>query len=366
MKKSILRTILSSKDTLTDKLLKLVDDYEIYTFFLGEEVELGETIHSPIRSGDEYPSFALFVPTRIPNLREEAIWFKDLADGRCGDVFKFVEYYAFFHQGLSLGTRYEVIKFIDAQMNLNLFNESDSEYVSKTKKDLDLESYRKPKELYYQSRKFTKKDIKYWKSIDIEVEELEFFKVKSIEFLLTEDNLIRKEFSRNDLCFIYSIFDKDKLYQPRAPKAFKFRNTCPGDDYLYYQGIEQLSKDSKNLIITKSYKDVMVFWKYFNKFLNKKVDVIAPHAESINLSEEFVSLIKKKYDNIIVVSDFDLAGVKFANKCKKNFGFKYKFIDTKRTLINGKYKVLDKDISDFRVNKGKDKTLKFLSEWEMV
>lgn len=171
----------------------------------------------------------------------------------------------------------------------------------------------------------------------------------------------------SELAYIYPFYDKEKLYQPKAPKSFKFRNTCPGDDYYYYQGFEKLrgkANGVNTLIITKSYKDVMVFYKFFNIYMGMSVDAVAPHAESINLSEKFVKGIKLNYDNIICVSDFDLAGVKFANQCKR-LGFSTKFVSTKRELIDGKYKVRDKDISDYADNHGKRKTIKLLKKWKI-
>jgi hypothetical protein len=220
--------------------------------------------------------------------------------------------------------------------------------------------------LFYKSRKFTNRDLQYWASLDLEEEDLKYFNTKSVKYLLEENGLVRKEFRPNELAFIYQFWDKEKLYRPEASKSFKFRNTCPGDDYRYYQGYQQLrgrKEGVTTLFITKSYKDVMVMWKNFNVFLNIPVDIIAPHAESIKLSEEFIEFAKEEYDEIICVSDFDLAGVKFANQCKRA-GFKYKFVSTKRILINNKLKVIDKDIADFRLNNGSQKTQVLLKSWK--
>jgi hypothetical protein len=366
MSKRLLRELLK-RESLAEKLLKTVDDYEIYCTLVGHDVELGETISSPIRASDDFPSFALYVPTRLIergfDIRPEEIWFKDLADGRYGDVFRFVQFYAAHHFNLQLENRYEVIKFIDEQLEIGLFSKSGPKRIA-SKRNFEAHT---TSNLYYKSRKFTTRDLDYWGTLCQSEDDLKFWGVKSIKSLLDEDGYIRKEFRKNELAFVYEFFDKEKLYQPEAPRSFKFRNTCPGDDYHYYQGYEQLrgkQNEVNNLIITKSYKDVMVFYKFFNEFLNIPTDIVAPHAESINLSPKFVEGVKNNYDNILCVSDFDLAGVKFANKCKK-LGFDYKFIDTKRVNINGKLKVLDKDISDFLTNNGKEDTIEFLKSWKL-
>jgi hypothetical protein len=362
---AFLRELLKNKSNLTDKLFQYTDDYEIYSTLIGRDIEIGEVMSSPIRPYDEHPSFAVYVPTRLKSeykLRPEEIWFKDLADGRYGNVFKFVRCFALFHYNLELESQYEVVKFIDQQLNLGLFK-NNNEIIKRERKVYNYEV--KVKDLYYKSRPFTKRDLSYWEKLCLDKNDLNFWNVKSIHYLLDENNNIRKEFRRTELAFVYRFWDKEKLYQPEAPKSFKFRNTCPGNDYQYYQGFEQLRgkfNGVDKLIITKSYKDVMVFYKLFNEHLNIKVDIVAPHAESINLSEEFVSLINKNYDDIICVSDFDLAGVRFANQCKK-LGFKYKFIDTNRILINNKMKVIDKDISDYLINKGLDQTLNLIKNW---
>jgi len=360
-----LRELLKNKSNLTDKLFQYTDDYEIYSTLIGRDIEIGEVMSSPIRPYDEHPSFAIYIPTRLKSfgykLRAEEIWFKDLADGRSGNIFKFVKCFAFFHYSVELESQYEVIKFIDEHLELGLFKNN-----VKTHRERKVYNYEiKVKDLYYQSRPFTRRDLLYWEKLHQTKSDLEFWKIKSIQYLLKDDNSIRKEFKKTELAFVYRFWDKEKLYQPEAPKSFKFRNTCPGNDYQYYQGFQQLrgkKEGVSKLIITKSYKDVMVFYKLFNTYLDTKVDIVAPHAESINLSPEFVELIKANYDDITCVSDFDLAGVRFANQCKK-LGFNIKFVDTNRILVNNKMKVIDKDMSDYLTNNGLDESLNLIKNW---
>ena len=361
----LLRELLK-KETLINKLLSVVDDYEIYSTLIGRDIEIGECISSPIRSSDDFPSFAIYIPTRIPDIRADALWFKDLADGRYGDVIKFCKLYAMHNYGLSLESSYDVVKFIDSEMSLGIFDGNLKVDRERVKRDYH-DGSRISKDLVYKTRKYTNRDKDYWSKLFVETQDLEFFNIHSVQYLLTPEGIPRKEFRKNELAFVYKIWDKDKIYQPEAPKAFKFRNTCPGDDYRYYQGFQQLTGKEDVLIITKSMKDCVVFWKFFNKFLNINVGVVAPPAESIILSPEFVELIKKVYKDklIICVSDYDLAGIKFAQQCKKH-GFAYKFISTVRVLVNNKYKVIDKDISDFVWNNGYEETIKLLKSWNVI
>ena len=111
----------------------------------------------------------------------------------------------------------------------------------------------------------------------------------------------------------------------------------------------------------------MCFYELF-KQLGYEIDILAPHAESINLNEEFISLAKKRYkeENIIIVSDFDLAGVKFVQRCRQLNLNNYKFVSTNRIMINNKLKVLDKDISDYYENHGNEKSLKLIKSWKLI
>tara|TARA_R110000796_G_scaffold38210_7_gene96311 strand:- start:486 stop:1583 length:1098 start_codon:yes stop_codon:yes gene_type:complete len=359
--RTFLRELLCEKpESLISQLFNVIDDYEIYCSLIGQEIELGESISSPIRDSDDNPSFTLFAPTRITTHREEEIWYKDLADGRFGNVLSFVRHFALNNYGELLQTKYDTIRFIDEQLELGILNGTPTkrERISRTFSKIE-------KKITYKSRPFTKRDREYWGQFNLTEDDLNKFNVKSVKYLVESNGIVRKEFKTKELVFVYQIWDKVKLYQPEASRSFKFRNTCPGDDYRYYQGFEQLAKkDVDTLIITKSFKDLMVFWKMYNVELGINVDVIAPHAESIKLSKEFVDGVKGQYKNIICVSDYDLAGVKFATQCKR-YGFKYKFVCTNRVKINGKFKVLDKDISDFMANHGLQETKKLLSTWDL-
>jgi hypothetical protein len=360
--KSILREVILKKVHLSDKLFLLIDDYSIYTHFIGQDLELSQAIESPIRDQDDHPSFCLFLPTRVVLDRPDEIWFKDLADGRFGNVFQFVKHIAFHQYSIELNTRYEIIRFIDQQMQLGLFDKNQEPVSKRVERNLVHKDY----DILYKSRPFTNNDLVYWDKYGIKESTLKKFKVKSIKYLLAEDKTVLKEFRLKDLAFVYEIWDKVKLYRPMEIKQFKFRNKCPGDNYLYYQGFEQLSDDYSTLLITKSHKDIMCFYELFSN-LKYEIDLLAPHAESINLNLEFVKLIKKRYENrIFIVADFDLAGVKFVQQCRR-LGLKnYRFVSTKRIMINEKLKVLDKDISDYRENHGEEQSLKLIKEWKLI
>ena len=69
-------------------ILKYIDDYDIYSKYINAELELYTKYSSPLRVGDEDPSFSLY----YSKYNKEVIMFKDQSTGNFGDAFKFVQY----------------------------------------------------------------------------------------------------------------------------------------------------------------------------------------------------------------------------------------------------------------------------------
>jgi len=88
---NLTRVFLDSIKTLRERLFEHITPYEIYCNLVGFEIEIGQTILSPIRR-DNRPTFVLFVPED----RDE-VFFKDFA-WLGGDVFKFIKLYAIYKE----------------------------------------------------------------------------------------------------------------------------------------------------------------------------------------------------------------------------------------------------------------------------
>ena len=335
---NLFRKYVSSKKSLTDKLLDEITDFDIYCELIGMDLELGQTISSPLREDDTRASFSLYVPTELEDIRPDEVWWKDFAGG-FGNVFTFVQKFAAFHHGLVLEKRYDIIKFIDSELGLGLF---DTEKVAHEKRVIDYEAAKLKKEILFKSRPFTRRDLLWWARFGIDEDTLKKFNVRSVQYLLGEDYSIKYEFKRTELAFVYVVYDKVKLYCPEEDE-FKWRNTCPGH-YLF--GQQQL-EGHDNLIITKSLKDIMCFYSLIN------CDCLAPQGEAWHFPDELVASLKEKYKNIFVVMDYDPAGIEAAERLEAQ-GFTVRWISQEQTLINGKLKVLDKDISDYIKNHGVD------------
>jgi len=333
---NFLKLYLDSLPTLKDMILEVISPYDIYCELTGEELEVGgsKLIKSPLR-GDSLPTFGLFV-----HHTDEIIMFKDFAYAS-GDVFKFVKLFARYHDKMQITSLIGVVNYLNMKLGIDILNgdAKTSTVIKRRKFDI-----RTAREIKFVSRPFTQLDRKYWDTYCVPPKVLKYYDVRSVSKLLDEDKHVLREFSSGELCFVYVIYNKVKLYQPMEQGGFKWRNTCPA---WYIQGWKQRRGKNK-LIITKSMKDIMVFFV----ILGKRYDIIAPHSENYNFPDKVVNIINDQYEEVYVIYDFDRAGVNGANKLKKLYGWKPLFIETKRQMINGKLKVLDKDISDLTANKG--------------
>lgn len=337
---NLTNVFLSSKKSLTTKLFEYVSSYDIFCSFIGEDVKVGEVILSPIRK-DNRPTFLLFVPED-----KDEVFFKDFA-WQGGSVFKFVKLFALYQENINLKEFTDIIHYIDQRMGIGLFGTTKVKPINR--RVLDTSFYASKRVIKFKSRPFTERDIAYWGSFHITEKTLDFFCVKSVHKLLNENSEVVWTVSMRTLTFVYVVYNKVKLYRPEEAPDFKWRNTCPGH---YIQGLKQMKDRKSNndtLIITKALKDVMVFYE----FIGDRYDVIAPHSETYIFTDALLKYFYTKYKRIIIIYDFDLAGVTGANKLRKRNldKFSVMFVSTKRISINGKIKVIDKDISDFSVGR---------------
>lgn len=335
--KSLLLQFVESRLSLLDRLLYTISDYDIYCELTDQDIEIGSAIQSPLRADDERASFSLFIPKNIENVRPDEVWWRDFK-GDSGDVFKFVKKFAYYKYGEELTNRTSVIKWLDRELQLGIFDEK---RIDRKRREVDYEALKIKKVIYYTSRPFTKRDLRWWLKFGIDEELLILYRVKSIKYLLNDDFSIKYTFRQTQLAFAFEVYDEVKIYCPEETD-FKWRNTCPVE---YILGAEQLDGTSDTLIITKSLKDIMSFKSLMN------VDVISPQSEGYVFTQQRIEYIKSTYKHVFVVMDYDPAGIAAANRLGGQ-GFIIKYIDTNLVKLNDKLKVRDKDISDFIKHNG--------------
>ena len=116
-----------------------------------------------------------------------------------------------------------------------------------------------------------------------------------------------------------------KIYQPYEKKknegGHKFITNCPD---FFIQGYDLLPETGDLLIITKSYKDVIVLDMI-------EVPSISPNSESVYVDPNVIAELKLRFKDIWILYDNDETGIRGAEKLSEENNLPYFFmpIDTK-------------------------------------
>lgn len=203
-----------------------------------------------------------------------------------------------------------------------------------------------PANIRVEIKEFNEKELLWWKEYGITKETLKKFHVYSCKNIFLNGNLIN--INNNNLIFGYYGGKKNKLelwriYFPERT-SYRFLTNWPSKKI---QGFNELPKDGKLLVITKSMKDCMCLYSL-------GIPAIAPNSENLFISKNVLNNLKKRFKYIVVMYDNDLPGISNMKKIKKEFPeLIYYFIPRK-------YEV--KDISDFYKKYKKDYTINFIKE----
>ena len=203
-----------------------------------------------------------------------------------------------------------------------------------------------PSNIRVEIKDFNNKELNWWKEYGITKEILDKFKVYSCKNIFLNGELVNT--NNNNLIFGYYGGKKDKLelwriYFP-GRKTYRFLTNWPSKKI---QGYNQLPKDGKLLVITKSMKDCMTLYSL-------GIPAIAPNSEHLFISDNLLNSLKKRFKYIVVMYDNDLAGISNMKKIRRNHP------DLIYYFIPRKYNV--KDISDFYKTYKKKRTINFIKE----
>jgi hypothetical protein len=194
-----------------------------------------------------------------------------------------------------------------------LIIETYNDFVLHNNGGYDIEKFQrasKYKVTSYIVRSWTTQDQYFWTQFNIGSKLLEAHNVRPLEsYCMIKDD--------NELCikglYLYGYFKEDgtlyKIYQPKTLDKKFIKVT----DYI--QGMHQCTGE-KHLLITSSLKDVMSI-----KSLKLSLDVIAPDSENTMLKPSVMEELRNKYSKIIVMFDFDEAGVEAMKKYKEKYPF---------------------------------------------
>lgn len=320
-------------------ILERVSEEDIFKKYLGIEPSISGSYTNPLRPNDESPGCGFYVDNR-------GVWkFKDHAAGFNWDCFNVVEY----DYGISFK---EALFKIAVDFNLIAGEHSKRVFtkVAKAKVTTDLR---------IQRREWTKKDYAIWAEYYIEPSRLAFFNVYPVQnawFLTSGVLRLVYGFKLSDPCFAYHFGGYDyKLYFPLREKGKKHIHTKS----TIIQGYNQLPKFGDNLLITKSFKDVMCIDNFSNEF---GLYSVAPMSETVVVSQEAFADLYNRFDNIATLFDFDRAGIKLTRKYEAAYKLPYYFFA--KEFRGGTFvKHPIKDFSDYLKLNGIDNTKRLIERF---
>ena len=180
----------------------------------------------------------------------------------------------------------------------------------------------------FEIRHWTTLDKSYWQMYKLPSIMLEDYNVHPLSFytMVKEDEGRVLDSITIEGNFIYGYFREDgSLYKIYTPKN-KDNKFIKVKDYI--QGSDQVTFESKYLVILSSLKDLMCF-----KTLGiGNVECIAPDSENSIISDNFIKPYIDKFSKIIVLFDNDEPGIKSAKKYKTQYEFDYINLELSKDL----------------------------------
>lgn len=310
-----------------DKILSIVDDYDIYCYYLGSNFKINKPINSPLRK-DVHPSWSVYRDKR------GILRYKDFATGDSGNVISLVQQLFDLRYHEALKKVWNDIIVYKSTPTRKEPNKQQSETTT-SKKIIQIKK-----------KNYTSRDLEYWEQYNITKDTLKLFKVIPIQTFWVNDNKYFN-YSEEEPMYAYSIYDKFKIYRPHSKRTDKWRTNCSVYDV---QGLEQLKDNNQLLIITKSLKDVMVLYEL-------GYNAIAPQSEQSNIPEIIIDHLKLRFKNIVILFDYDEGGIQGSKKLSEKYNIIQKFIPKHYLDL---YNI--KDISDFIQEFGKETTLEMLKK----
>ena len=195
---------------------------------------------------------------------------------------------------------------------------------------------------------FTDLELKWWGKYGITKEILNKFNVYSCKHVFLNDQLFAKS---QQHCPIFGYYGGKthglelwRLYFPKR-KNYRFITNWPSKKI---QGYDQLPKQGKVLVITKSMKDCLTLYSL-------GIPACAPNSENLFISEPMLNDLKSRFKHIIIFYDNDRPGLYNMAKIRKEHP------ELIYTYIPKHYG--SKDISDFYADHGKKETLNLIKEF---
>lgn len=272
---------------------------EDYTLLKSLGLEIKKSIHSPIRE-DKRKSFSIYIN------KEGNIRWKDFGTGEGGTVLQL----------------YQII----TKNNIS---------IKPNKKDIEEPS--KKQDIIIQPKPYTDKDLNYWNKYYVDCNILNDYKVNSLDSFTYKNKVYYNH------KYMFAIRYEEGIYKIYMPESkFKFFHNC---NNFHIFGHHNINKEDKRIIITKSFKDVLVLRKLGYNSISVMCETINP----LSL-QYYINLFINNNYKMYILFDNDKAGIKNVIKWKEVYPFIH-------LLLLDKYK----DISDYIKSEGIDVTKNYLN-----
>lgn len=313
-------------------ILSRFSEEQIMEYYLHIPIKKG-LFRSPLRR-DKEPTCSFYRSGR------EDLIFKDFATGQHLNAFGVV-------QSLFNCDYFEALKIIANDFGI-IRDKSIARNPGKINSNPVQIKDREMSKIQIEVQDFSELELKWWGKYGIDLSILKKFDVYSCKHLFLNGQLFAKS---QQHCPIFGYYGKKyqglELWRCYFPKrtSFRFITNWPSKKI---QGYDQLPKQGKLLVITKSMKDVMCLYSC-------GITACAPNSETQFVSDSVLEDLKKRFKHIVVLFDNDETGISFMNKIKK------KHPDLIYTWIPRHYNA--KDISDFYKEYGRKETLNIIKEF---
>lgn len=274
------------------KIAKDIPDEIIYNFYLGFYPSLSKKFKSPFRE-EKDGSFCFFI-------NNGKVLFKCFSTGNHGDSLQLVQ------------SMYS-LDYIKAAKKICLDIKNIKEQVSEYKK-LPKEDTKKAI-IEVILKEHTEEDINYWKQYYLPINTIKNkYDIKPCKQVWLNDKLYYT-YKDNNPAYRFKIGNSYKIYCPLTKN--KKTKWLSNYNINSIQGFKQLNYDNDTLIITKSYRDVIVLNEFYNK------SAIALNAEGNYIPDKWLEYFKSKFKNIVCFYDNDEAGINYMDRNKEVYGFEY-------------------------------------------
>lgn len=280
-----------------EDILAKTTEIQICGYYLGIS-ELPCLIKSPLRI-DNNPSFSIYS-------KDSKIYYYDFGNHTKGGLFDILQQMwnkSFYECLLKINEDIESInnKIVNC-------NEYSSNYSRRYKGEVTLR---------VKVREWKDYDLKYWESYGITKKWLDYAEVYPIshKFIIKDNKTY--VFGADKYAYVY-VERKEgcvtlKIYQPFNKLGYKWSNSHNSSVISLWTKIPEYGKQ---LCICASLKDALCMWS------NTGVPSISLQGEGYLMSETAIKELYRRYENIYIIFDNDVAGITDGHKLAQHTGFK--------------------------------------------